>query len=56
MFALYSAAASMRFALTSGTPQYSLELWTASAMLAITFPLMVAFADYFAFWPIHKSR
>jgi hypothetical protein len=56
LFALYTAVASMRFALPGGAPQYMLELWTASAMLAITFPLMVAFADYFSFWPIQKSR
>jgi hypothetical protein len=56
MFALYQAAASMQFALKSGAPQYVLELWTASAMLAITFPLMVAFAEYFAFWPIVRSE
>jgi hypothetical protein len=56
MFALYQAAAIMQFALKSGAPQYTLELWVASAMLAITFPLMVSFADYFAFWPVRKSH
>ncbi len=54
MVALYQAGASLRFGLSSGAPSYTLELWTASAMLAITFPLMVAFADYFAFWPLAK--
>jgi hypothetical protein len=56
LFALYQAAAGARFALAGGAPQYTLELWIASAMLAITFPLMVAFADYFSFWPIAKSQ
>jgi hypothetical protein len=56
LFALYQAAASARFALAGGAPQYTLELWIASAMLAITFPLMVAFADYFSFWPMAKSQ
>ena len=55
MFTLYTALARMQFALPGGAPQYTLELWTASAMLAITFPLMVAFAEYFAFWPIYKA-
>lgn len=56
LFALYQAAAVTRFGLISGPPQYTLELWIASAMLAITFPLMVAYAEYFSFWPIEKSR
>jgi hypothetical protein len=56
MFALYEAVGNLRFALSSGAPQYTMELWIASAMLAITFPLMVAFAEYFSFWPIEKSR
>ena len=56
LFALYLAAATLRFGLPGGAPQYTLELWIASAMLAITFPLMVAFADYFAFWPMEKAQ
>lgn len=56
LFALYQAAAVTRFGLVSGPPQYTLELWIASAMLAITFPLMVAYAEYFSFWHIEKSR
>lgn len=56
MVALYGVAAGMRFGLGSGAPQYTLELWMSSAMLAITFPLMVAFAEYFDFWPLAKSE
>jgi len=56
LFALYQAAATLRFGLPGGAPQYTLELWIASAMLAITFPLMVGFADYFAFWPMEKAQ
>lgn len=51
LFALYQAAANLRFGLPGRAPQYTLALWIASAMLAITFALMVAFTDYFAFWP-----
>lgn len=41
-----------RFALPSGGPAYDLELWLASSMLAVTFPALVAFANYFQFWPL----
>lgn len=34
---------------------YDLELWVSSAMLAITFPIMVAFAGFFDFWPLARS-
>ena len=27
-----------------------------ASLLVITFPLMVAFADYFAFWPMEKAQ
>ena len=56
MVALYGLAGSMQFGLGSGAPQYTLELWMSSAMLAITFPLMVAFAEYFDFWPLAKQE
>ena len=55
LYGIYYYAGSIRFALEAGSPGYTLELWISSAMLAITFPLMVAFAEYFAFWPISTS-
>lgn len=51
-FALYRAAAVTVHGIVGGAPGWDLELWLASAMLAFTFPAMVAFADWFAFWPL----
>ena len=55
MLQLYEALALSRFALPSGGPTYPLELWLASAMLAVTFPLMVVIGSYFQFWPLSKG-
>lgn len=52
MLNLYESMALSRFELTSGVPAYSLELWLASAMLAVTFQLMVVVGSYFQFWPM----
>jgi len=37
--------------LTGGGPEYQLDLWLASAMLAVTFPLLIIYAEFFRFWP-----
>lgn len=37
--------------MASGAPTYELEVWVATAMLGITFPLMVVVASFFDFWP-----
>lgn len=50
-FALYKFACQNAFGLPSGPPSYDRELWLASAMLAVTFPMMVAYANFFQFWP-----
>jgi hypothetical protein len=42
--------------LTSGPPTYSQEIWLASALLAITFPLIVILTDFFEFWPIGSKH
>lgn len=47
MLKLYETIALRHFALSSGGPTYPLELWLASAMLAVTFPLMVVIGSYF---------
>ncbi|MFA7280158.1 MAG: hypothetical protein WC100_08675 [Sterolibacterium sp.] len=36
----------------SGAPGYALELWTANAMLGVTFPVIALFGDGFGFWPL----
>jgi len=51
MFYLYRAVAVNSFGLTGGVPPYAQELWLASCMLAVTFPAMVFYANYFQFWP-----
>jgi hypothetical protein len=55
LHALYRALAIQQFGLPGGPPTYTLELWLATSMLAITFPLMVAFASFFNFWPLRRS-
>ena len=41
--------------LAAGGPAYALELWTATALLAVTFPLITAFAGGAAFWPLVRG-
>jgi hypothetical protein len=41
--------------LHSGPPSYDLEIWLASALLAVTFPFLIFFAEFFKFWPLAKS-
>lgn len=56
MFVLYAWAAPFiaRAQLLSGAPTYDLELWVATAMLGITFPLIIAFTGFFDFWPLKR--
>jgi len=58
LYALYAAVAPWVAGgpLASGAPAYDLELWVATAMLGITFPLVIAFSGYFDFWPLKRSR
>lgn len=43
-------------ALTAGPPTYDMEIWIASALLAVTFPFLIFFAEFFKFWPLAKSE
>jgi len=43
-------------ALNSGPPTYDLEIWLASALLSVTFPLLIFFAEFLKFWPLAKSE
>jgi uncharacterized membrane protein len=43
-------------ALHSGPPTYDMEIWLASALLAVTFPFLIFFAEFFKFWPLAKSE
>jgi hypothetical protein len=53
---LYRALAPMVTGpLQAGPPTYDLEIWTASALLAVTFPFLIFFSEFFKFWPLAKS-
>lgn len=55
-FELYRAVVLSQFNLLGGKPPYALELWLASSMLAVTFPAMVSYANYFQFWPLGPRK
>jgi hypothetical protein len=42
--------------LPSGPPGYDYELWLVNALLSVTFPFLIFYAAYFAFWPLSTSR
>lgn len=42
--------------LAAGPPGYDFERWLASALLAVTFPLLVLYAEFFKFWPLQKAE
>ena len=42
--------------LHSGPPAYDMEIWTASALLSVTFPFLIFYAAYFDFWPLQKTH
>ena len=42
-------------ALSAGPPTYDLEIWTASALLVVTFPFLIFYAEFFRFWPLAKT-
>jgi hypothetical protein len=42
--------------LLSGPPAYDFEIWLASALLSVTFPLLIFHAEFFRFWPLVRER
>ena len=42
--------------LQPGPPTYDAEVWTASALLSVTFPFLIFYAEFFRFWPLAKSE
>jgi hypothetical protein len=40
--------------LAEGPPAYEYEIWLASALLAVTFPFLIFFAEFFKMWPMMK--
>ena len=50
---LYGALApALSGPLVSGPPSYEFEVWLANALLSVTFPLLIFFAAFFAYWPL----
>ena len=41
--------------LAPGPPGNDFERWLASALLAVTFPFLIFYAEYFEFWPLKKG-
>ena len=42
-------------ALKPGPPPYDQEIWLASALLSVTFPALVCFAEFFKLWPLKRE-
>jgi hypothetical protein len=38
-----------------GPPTYDFEIWLASALLSVTFPLLIFYAEFFQFWPLQSA-
>jgi hypothetical protein len=41
--------------LPEGPPAYELEIWLASALLGVTFPVLIFWAEFFSFWPLSRD-
>jgi hypothetical protein len=55
--ALYNAlSGSVTGDLGSGPPGYEYEIWIASALLGVTFPFLIFFAEFFKMWPLKKPE
>lgn len=53
---LYGALApSVSGTLAAGPPGNDFERWLASALLAVTFPFLIFYAEFFEFWPLKKA-
>ena len=42
-------------ALHAGPPSYDFEIWLASALLSVTFPFLIFYAEFLKMWPLRKS-
>jgi hypothetical protein len=41
--------------LVSGSPTYEFEIWLASSLLAVTFPFLIYYSEFFRFWPLRTD-
>jgi hypothetical protein len=56
LFAIYEAlSGKVTGALKVGPPTYDFELWIASALLGVTFPLLIFHAEFFKLWPLKRT-
>jgi len=55
-FIYRSLAGSVTGKLNVGPPSYESEIWLASALLSVTFPFLVAYADFFTMWPLQRAK
>jgi hypothetical protein len=54
---LYSVLApALSGELTPGAPGNDFERWLASALLGVTFPFLIFYAEFFEFWPLKKTQ
>jgi hypothetical protein len=42
-------------AVRPGPPSYDFEIWLASALLAVTFPFLIFYAEFFKMWPLQRN-
>jgi hypothetical protein len=56
LFGVYSALSGrVTGALKVGPPSYDFELWIASALLGVTFPVLIFHAEFFKLWPLKRT-
>lgn len=46
----------VRVALPPGPPEYKIELWVATALLSVTFPIIIVVTGYFDLWPFKRRN
>ena len=42
--------------LKPGPPTNDYEIWLATALLGVTFPFLIFFAEFFKMWPLAKAK
>ena len=56
LFQIYGALSGrVTGVLKPGPPTYDFELWIASALLGVTFPLLIFHAEFFKLWPLRRK-
>lgn len=43
-------------AVKPGPPSYDYEIWLASALLGVTFPFLIYYAEFFQMWPLRQAE